>query len=368
MTLRSRHMKIAQVSPLFESVPPRHYGGTERIVSYLTETLVRQGHDVTLFASGNSSTSARLVAPTAVNMRPDISRPSWLSAFCIQLDMVASLADDFDVIHFHTDYLHFPLAARLSVPHVTTMHGRLDLAELEALFRHFGDAPVVSISDSQRRPVPHANWCRTIHHGLPRDLYPFGAADGNYLVFIGRFSPEKRVDRAIEIAERCGMPIYVAGKIDECSPRYFEQQVKPLLQRPLVRYMEEIGEAEKAQLLRSATALLCPIDWPEPFGLVMIESLACGTPVIAYPHGAVPEIVEQGKTGFIVDNQDEAVQAAQNIGTLDRRRCRDAFERRFTVERMAEDYLQVYRDLQAGRAPHSFRTSSNMIRNGDFHG
>jgi glycosyltransferase involved in cell wall biosynthesis len=341
-------MKIAQVSPLFESVPPKCYGGTERVVSYLTEELVRQGHEVTLFAAGDSRTAARLIAPTAASARPDTKRPSWVSAHCIELDMVAERAAEFDVIHFHTDYLHFPLARRLGVPHLTTMHGRLDLPELGPLFHHFQDVPLVSISKRQRAPLPRARWCANVQHGLPRDLYHFGAEPGGYFLFIGRFSPEKRVDRAIEIAERCATPIYVAAKIDEGAPDYFENVVKPLLGRPLVRYVGEIGEREKRELLASATALLCPIDWPEPFGLVMIEALSCGTPVIAYRHGAVPEILEHGVTGFIVDNQDQAVQAARAIHTIDRRRCRDAFERRFTVEGMAANYMQLYRTLQAG--------------------
>lgn len=344
-------MKIAQVSPLFESVPPRNYGGTERVVSYLTEELVRQGHDVTLFASGDSRTAARLVAPTASSARPQIKRPSWLSAHCIELDLVAAQAQEFDVIHFHTDYLHFPLAKRLAVPHVTTMHGRLDLPELGALFSHFNDVPVVAISESQRRPVPQAAWAATVHHGLPRDLYRFSADSGGYFLFIGRFSHEKRVDRAIEIAKHCGKPIYVAAKIDEGDPDYFEQHVKALLDDPLVRYVGEIGEREKRELLGGAVALLCPIDWPEPFGLVMIEALSCGTPVITYRCGAAPEIVEHGVTGFIVDDQEAAFDAARDVQGLDRRACRTAFERRFTVERMAAEYLEVYRQLHAAHAP-----------------
>jgi len=340
-------MKIAQVSPLFECVPPRNYGGTERVVSYLTEELVRQGHEVTLFAAGDSTTRARLIAPTAAAARPDVRRPSWLSAHCIELDMVAAHAHEFDVIHFHTDYLHFALARQLDVPHVTTLHGRLDLPELDMLFRHFADTPLVSISDSQRRPLPEANWIATVHHGLPRDLYRFGAQAGGYFLFIGRFSPEKRVDRAIEIARRCGIPLVIAAKIDDGDLDYFAQRIKPLLADPLVRYAGEIGEREKSELLRGADALLLPIDWPEPFGLVMIEALSCGTPVIAYGHGAVPEIVEDGVTGFIVDDQEQAVEAARRVHMIDRRRCRAAFERRFTAERMAADYLQVYRVLQA---------------------
>jgi glycosyltransferase involved in cell wall biosynthesis len=342
-------MKIAQVAPLFESVPPRGYGGTERVVSYLTEELVRRGHDVTLFASGDSITQARLVAPTAASARPEIQRPSWLSAHCIELDMVAAEAEQFDLIHFHTDYMHFPLARRLGGAHLTTLHGRLDLPELGPLFAHFHDEPLVSISNSQRLPQPHANWLGTVYHGLPRDLYRYGEHPGGYLLFIGRFSPEKRPDRAIEIALRCQMPIYVAAKVDEGNPAYFEDVIKPLLAEPLVRYVGEIGERQKRELLMSADALLCPIDWPEPFGLVMIEALSSGTPVIAYPHGAVPEILEHGVTGFIVSNQDEAVEAARRVHTLSRARCRAEFERRFSVEAMADAYLRVYEQLLAFR-------------------
>lgn len=352
-------MKIAQVSPLFESVPPKNYGGTERVVSYLTEELVRQGHEVTLFASGDSCTAAHLVAPIASSARPDTKRPSWLSWHCIELDMVAERASEFDVIHFHTDYLHFPLARQLGVPHLTTLHGRLDLPEMASVFRHFSDVPLVSISDEQRAPVPWANWCGTVHHGLPRDQYRPGEEAGGYFLFLGRFSPEKRVDRAIEIAERCGLPIYVAAKIEEGGDKYFDEIVKPLLDRPLVRYLGEIGDEKKRALLTNANALLCPIDWPEPFGLVMIEALSCGTPVIAYRHGSVPEIVEHGVTGFIVDNQDDAVWAARNIGSIDRRRCRAAFEQRFTAECMAGNYLQLYRELQTGQA---------LWRNAGIHG
>lgn len=336
-------MKIAQISPVFESVPPKAYGGTERVISYLTEELVRQGHEVTLFASGDSITNARLLSTTPQSIRPDPVHHSWIAYLSMQLDLVASMADEFDILHFHTDCLHFPLAHRLATPHVTTLHGRLDLPELPPLYRHFSDIPLVSISDSQRAPLPWANWRATVHHGLPTDLYTFSPESGDYFVFIGRFSPEKRVDRAIEIAQRCDMPLYIGAKLDKADEPYFEACIKPLLRHPLVNYVGEVNEHEKRELLGQAAALLFPIDWPEPFGLVMIEAFSCGTPVIAYPHGSVPEIMEDGVTGFIVSNQDEAVRAAKNIRSIDRNGCRAAFERRFTASCMAERYLRVYR-------------------------
>lgn len=335
-------MKIAQVSPLFESVPPKLYGGTERIVSYLTEELVAQGHDVTLFASGDSTTSADLVPVIPKSMRPDTARPSWLAHHSVEMDLVAELADNFDIIHFHTDYLHFPISRHLDIPHVTTMHGRLDLPELGPLFKHFSSLPLVSISKNQRVPQPSARWIDTVYHGLPPDLYACGAGGGGYFLFLGRISREKRLDRAIEIAQRCGMPLYIAAKIDEADHAYFNDVVRPLMDDPLVKYIGEVGEQEKQELLRNAHALLFPIDWPEPFGLVMIEAFACGTPVVAYRNGSTPEIMVDGVTGFLVSNQDEAVMAAKNIGSIDRKLCREIFDRRFTVERMATAYARVY--------------------------
>lgn len=341
-------MKIAQVSPLFESVPPKAYGGTERVVSYLTEELVRQGHDVTLFASGDSLTQAKLVAPVAASVRPGGTYYSWLAYHVLQMDLVEQMADRFDVIHFHTDYLHFPIVKRLRVPHVTTLHGRLDLPELVPLYRGFSGVPFISISDHQRTPVAWANWRATVHHGLPQDLYPFEAEAADYFLFVGRISPEKRVDRAIDIAQRCDTPLYIAAKIDAADEPYFNDCIKPLLRHPLVRFVGEIGEEAKRELMAHARALLFPIDWPEPFGLVMIEAFSCGTPVIAYPHGSVREIMEDGVTGFVVSNQDEAVRAAKRIHTIDRKACRAAFERRFTAARMAENYLNAYRQLRSG--------------------
>lgn len=344
-------MKIAQVSPLFERVPPKAYGGTERVISYLTEELVRQGHEVTLFASGDSVTGARLVAPIAHSTRPDQKNPTWLAYHTIQMDQLASLADEFDVIHFHTDYLHFPLAKTLGVPYLTTIHGRLDLPELAPLYGHFNDVPVVSISDSQRTPLPGANWVRTVHHGLPPELYSFRIEDGGYFAFIGRISPEKRVDRAIEIARACGMRLYIAAKVDRADEEYFNTAIKPLLDDPKIEFIGEIGEREKRELLGHATALLFPIDWPEPFGLVMIEAFACGTPVIAYRHGSIPEVMEDGVTGFVVTNQDAAIRAARNVGSLDRKRCREVFEQRFTAAHMAENYLAAYQRVIGDREP-----------------
>jgi len=341
-------MKIAQVSPLFESVPPKQYGGTERVISYLTEELVRQGHEVTLFASGDSVTAAHLISSIEQSVRPDLVRYSWLAYHIIQMDKVAELASDFDVIHFHTDYLQFPFAKRLGTPYVSTMHGRLDLPELEPLCRHFSNTPLVSISNSQRAPLPWVNWRATVHHGLPPDLYTFEPNPGDYFAFIGRVSPEKRVDRAIDIALQCGVPLYIGAKIDKFDEPYFNEHIKPLLRNPLVTFLGEIGEKEKRELLEHAKALLFPIDWPEPFGLVMIEAFSCGTPVIAYPHGSVPEIMEDGVTGFMVSNQEEAVRAARNIHTVDRKACREAFERRFTAMHMAQNYLRVYEQLQSG--------------------
>jgi glycosyltransferase involved in cell wall biosynthesis len=333
---------------LFESVPPRAYGGTERVISYLAEELVRQGHEVTLFASGDSVTQAQLVSACPTSIRPGLGAPPWMPYQAIQLDQVRQRARDFDVIHFHTDSLHLPLARMLPAPHVTTMHGRLDMEQIEALFRHFADAPMVSISDSQRMPFPDANWLGTVHHGLPPDLYRFNPDAGDYFLFVGRISREKRVDRAIEIARRCGRRLYIGAKVDSADETYYNEHIRPLLRDPLVEFLGEINEREKRELLEHAAALLFPIDWPEPFGLVMIEAFCCGTPVIAYRHGAVPEVMEDGVTGFIVADQEEAVRAAQAIDTVDRRACRDAFERRFTAARMAGDYLRIYQRAIGG--------------------
>lgn len=340
-------MKIAQVAPLYESVPPPAYGGTERVVSYLTEALVQMGHDVTLFASGDSVTSARLVAVVPRGLRLDPARRDPLVWHTIMMDMVLERAASFDVIHFHTDVLHLPLVGRCPTPCLSTAHGRLDLPDLEPLFRRFPEQPMVSISDSQRAPLPWLNWRRTVHHGLPLGLYSFHPRAQDYFAFVGRISPEKRVDRAIEIARACHTPLRIAAKVDPADRQYFTSTIEPLLDDPLVTYLGEIGDAGKDDLIGNARALLMPIDWPEPFGLVMIEALACGTPVIAWRHGAVPEIVDDGVTGFVVDSMQQSIAAAANIGTISRQRCRETFERRFSARVMARAYLDVYRELIA---------------------
>jgi glycosyltransferase involved in cell wall biosynthesis len=335
-------MKIAQVAPLYESVPPRLYGGTERVVSYLTEELVRAGHEVTLFASGDSQTEANLISAVEEALRLSRGLRDPLVYHLLLLEEVWKRAESFDVIHFHTDYLHFGLLRSMNTPHLTTLHGRLDLPGLGALYREFSEVPVVSISNAQRLPLLHANWVGTVYHGLPQSLYTFSRNRGNYLAFLGRISPEKRVDRAIEIAERAGMPLRIAAKVDEVDENYFNERIKPLLTKPGVEYIGEIGEAEKADFLGSAYALLFPIDWPEPFGLVMIEALACGTPVIAFRRGSVPEIIEDGVTGFIVDTVEQAVAAVDRVAQLSRHRLRSAFQQRFCADRMAEDYVALY--------------------------
>jgi len=335
-------LRIAQVAPLYESVPPKYYGGTERVVSYLTEELVKMGHEVTLFASGDSVTRARLIAPCRRSLRLDKHCVDQLAHYILMLEEVAKRAHEFDIIHYHIDYLHFPLSRRLKVPHLTTMHGRMDIPDLVNLYKEFGDMPVVSISNSQREPLPLLNWIGTVYHGIPEDMYRFQEKPGDYLAFLGRISPEKRVDRAIEIAKRVGMEIKIAAKVDAVDRQYFEDVVEPLLKDPHVEYLGEIGEGEKEEFLRNAYALLFPINWPEPFGLVMIEAMACGTPVIAYRKGSVPEVMVEGVTGFIVGGLEDAVVAVKNVEKIDRRMCRRVFEERFTSTRMANDYLKIY--------------------------
>jgi glycosyltransferase involved in cell wall biosynthesis len=335
-------MRIAQVAPLYESVPPKLYGGTERVVSWLTEELVRLGHDVTLFASGDSLTSARLVPACKKALRLDPNCVDQLAHHVIMLDEVFGEIENFDIVHFHVDYLHFPFSRRQRTAHVTTLHGRLDLPELDPLYRHFKDVPVISISDAQREPLPWANWQGTIHHGLPRDSFSLGGGRGGYLAFLGRTSPEKGLDQAIEIAKRAEMPLKIAAKIDRVDVEYFEAIIKPLLDHPLIEFIGEIGYPEKEVFLGNAAALLFPINWREPFGLVMIEAMACGTPVIAYPRGSVPEVVEESITGFVVPNLEGAVKAVKRIEEIDRKKCRQYFEQHFDAERMAKDYLTIY--------------------------
>jgi len=335
-------MRIAQVAPLYESVPPKNYGGTERIVSYLTEELVRQGHDVTLFASGDSVTKARLVAVSRRSLRMNKYCTDQMAHHVLMLEQVSQHAHEFDVIHFHIDYLHFPLSRRASIPHVTTLHGRLDLPDLVPLYEQFRDMPILSISNAQREPLPWANWQGTVYHGLPEDLFRFRPKPENYLAFLGRISPEKRVDRAIEIAKRTGIPLKVAAKVDPVDKDYFDREIEPLLRNSAVNYVGEISDEEKDQFLGNAYALLFPIDWPEPFGLVMIEAMACGTPVIAYDGGAVSEVIEEGRTGFIVKGLEDATEAVRRVPELSRAYCREVFEKRFTAVRMASNYLQMY--------------------------
>lgn len=338
-------LRIAQVAPLFESVPPRGYGGTERVVSYLTEALVEMGHEVTLFASGDSVTNADLVPVVERSLRTDPRHPDWLMWHTMLLDQVFERADEFDVLHFHVDFLHYPLASRCATPSLTTLHGRLDLPDLQPLHRHFNSHPLVSISDSQRRPLPQARWLETVHHGLPPSLYNLCTEPEDYLAFVGRISPEKRVDRAIEIAKATNTRLKIGAKVDRADEAYFEREIRPLLEHPLVEFIGEIDQAGKDDLIGGARALLFPIEWPEPFGLVMIEAMACGTPVVAWRRGSVPEVVDDGVTGFIVDNEQQAIEAVRNIHHIDRRRCRQTFESRFSSRQMATRYLEVYRIL-----------------------
>ena len=338
-------LRIAQVSPLYESVPPQLYGGTERVVAYLTDELVEQGHDVTLFASADSRTAAELIPICPQALRLDERCVDPLAHHILMLERVMSEAHRFDIIHYHVDYLHFPVSRRQRVPNVTTLHGRLDLPDLVPVFREFDDMPVVSISNAQREPLPWIDWQATVYHGLPLDLYELREGPGEYLAFLGRISPEKRLDRAIEIAERVGMKLKVAAKVDKADRDYFQQVIKPLLGSPNVEFVGEIGESEKNEFLGRATALLFPVDWPEPFGLVMIEAMACGTPVIAMNRGSVSEVMKHGGTGFVCETVDDAVAAVEEAQGLSRRACRAAFEKHFSASRMAADYVRVYQSL-----------------------
>ena len=338
-------MRIAQIAPLYESVPPKTYGGTERVVSYLTEELVRTGHDVTLFASGDSVTAAELVPVSTRSLRLDQNSIDALAQHVLLVERAHQRADEFDVMHFHINYLHYPRSRHSTVPHLTTLHGRLDVPDLIPLYQEFDDMPLVSISDSQRDPLPGANWMATVYHGLPDDLYRFERKPGTYLACLGRIAPEKGIDQAIRIAIKAGMTLKIAAKIE--NREYFEGVIKPLLTRSEVEFLGEIDEAEKQELLAGAAALVFPIEWPEPFGLVMIEAMACGTPTIAYRRGSIPEVIDDGVTGFIVDTIEEAVAATRRIPELSRARCRQVFEERFTATRMAEQYVDVYERLVA---------------------
>jgi glycosyltransferase involved in cell wall biosynthesis len=340
-------MNIAQIAPLYESVPPQAYGGTERVVHYLTEELIALGHDVTLFASGDSQTTAVLRPCCERSLRLDPETRDPFAYHAVMLDRLLSEHERFDVMHFHIDYLHFVVSKVMGWPHLTTLHGRLDLPELQSVYDRFPDLPVVSISHSQRSPLPQAQWLSTVPHGIPKDMLKFSAQASDYFAFLGRISPEKRADRAVEIATALGVPLRVAAKVDDVDRGYHEANIAPLFETPLVDFIGEIGDAEKSAFLGNARALLFPIDWPEPFGLVMIEAMACGTPVIAFRHGSVPEIIEDGVTGFIVDDVAQAVEAASRVSELSRWRIREEFERRFTSRRMAQDYLALYESVQA---------------------
>jgi glycosyltransferase involved in cell wall biosynthesis len=346
-------MRIAQVAPLTEAVPPKLYGGTERVVHWLTEELVALGNAVTLFASGDSQTSAKLDAtwPRALRLDGSVRDPNALHM--VMLERVLRKCDDeeFDFLHFHLDYYPFSLFSRQPTPFVTTLHGRLDLPEHQPVFTTFSSIPVISISNAQRRPVPQAKWVRTIHHGLPEKLLTPQPVKPSYLAVLGRIAPEKGVDRAIKIAIRCGIPLKIAAKVDRADQEYYDEIIRPLMNHPLIEFIGEIGDSEKSEFLSGAIGLLLPIDWPEPFGLVMIEAMACGTPVVAYNRGSVPEIIDDGLTGFIVEDETSAVAAVKRLSGLDRVAVRQQFEARFTARRMALDYLAAYRGLMDAAAP-----------------
>jgi glycosyltransferase involved in cell wall biosynthesis len=344
-------MRIAQVAPLYEAVPPRLYGGTERVVAHLTDALVGMGHDVTLFSSADAVTRAKLapVRDQAIRLDPAPLK-SDLAAHLSQLAEVRRRAHEFDVIHFHTDMIQFPMFEDMAARTVTTLHGRLDLKDLPGVYRRWPQFPLVSISDDQRKPLPFANWAATIHHGMPAELYQFSASGRGYLAFLGRISPEKRPDRAIAIATASGRRLRIAAKVDNADRAYFEEKIEPLLLNPLVSYLGEIGDGQKSEFLGGADALLFPIDWPEPFGLVMIEAMACGTPVIAFDCGSVREVVEDGLTGFIVRSEAEAAAAVRRLPELDRHAIRARFSARFSASTMARNYLALYAQLTGDRA------------------
>jgi glycosyltransferase involved in cell wall biosynthesis len=341
-------MKIAQIAPLYESCPPKGYGGTERVVSYLTEELVALGHDVTLFASGDSVTAARLVAPCPRSIRLAGTGADGLAYHAIMFHEVLERIDEFDVLHFHTDYLHFPSFERDAAKTVTTMHGRLDVPMMGEILDTFAMMPLVSISNSQRLPVPGANFVRTIYHGLPSNAGEAGNGEGGYLAFVGRISPEKRPDRAFAIAKGAGVPLHVAAKIDPVDREYYDRKIAHLFDDPIVTFVGEIGDDRKGSFFGGARALVFPIDWPEPFGLVMIEAMAMGTPTIAFRHGSVEEIIEDGITGFVVDNVAQAIAAVAKLPQLDRAAIRRRFEERFSIRRTAENYVSLYRKLHLG--------------------
>ncbi|MBL6752390.1 MAG: glycosyltransferase family 4 protein [Nevskia sp.] len=342
-------MKIAQIAPLTESVPPKLYGGTERVVAYLSDALVELGHEVTLIATGDSLSKASLEPAWPRALRLDASIRDSLAPIFILMETAARRASEFDVVHSHIDYFGYPLLRRLGIPSLTTLHGRLDVPELAALYRVYGDMPVVSISDAQRGPLPHANYVSTVYHGMPESLLVRGNGAGGYLAFLGRVSPEKAPDAAIRIAAKAGMPLRIAAKVDKVDEEYFARDIEPLLAQPHVKYIGEIADHQKSDFLGDAVGLVFPIAWREPFGLVMIEAMACGTPVVAFNHGSVPEVIEHGVTGFIVDSEHAAAEAALRLHTLDRGRIRAEFERRFTAHTMARNYVALYERLAERR-------------------
>jgi glycosyltransferase involved in cell wall biosynthesis len=344
-------MRIAQIAPLTESVPPRLYGGTERVVSFLTEQLVAMGHDVTLFASGDSRTSAELAPMWPCALRFDATIRDAIAPHMLMMEQVCQRADEFDVLHCHLDYWPFSVFSRQDTPFLTTLHGRLDLPELRPVYECFPNVPLVSISDAQRLPLPDSNFIATVQHGLPVDLLRPRNVKPSYLAFLGRICPEKRPDRAIRIARAAGIPLKIAAKVDRVDEAYFRDTIRPMIDGRNVELIGEISDSEKPDFLSGAIALLVPIDWPEPFGLVMIEAMACGTPVIAFNRGSVPEIIEHGVTGWIVEDEAEAVAAIRQVADLSRAEVRRRFERRFSAERMAEDYLALYRRLAARVRP-----------------
>jgi glycosyltransferase involved in cell wall biosynthesis len=356
-------MKIAQVAPLYESVPPQLYGGTERVVYYLTEELVHQGHDVTLFASGDSLTSAQLVSGCDKALRLTETCNDPLAHHTILMDKVLSRASEFDILHFHTDYSHFPATRKLQLPAVTTLHGRLDLPDLAPLYDQFDQVPLVSISQSQRKSLRSVNWVGNVYHGLPVHLHHPAAASQprDYLAFLGRISPEKRPDRAIRIAANAGIKLKIAAKIDAVDRKYFESEIEPLLDSPGVEFLGEINESQKTEFLANAIAYLFPIDWPEPFGLTMIEAMACGTPTVAFCCGSVPEIIQDGVTGFVVSSEEEALMALRHVGKISRAGCRATFERRFTACRMARDYVNIYESLIDGGYPYQAHPMETIV-------
>lgn len=338
-------MKIAQVAPLYESIPPKLYGGTERVVHYITEELVKMGHEVTLFASGDSKTSATLIPACVKSLRLD---PKCIDPFVyhiIQLQMVQERISEFDIIHYHTDYFHFPLSRINHSTHLTTLHGRLDMPDLQALYRVFSTTPLISISNNQRKPLSHGNWIATIYHGMPLDSLKFYPEKGTYLAFLGRISPEKGIEGAIEMAKASGIKLKIAAKVDKVDLHYFNTEIMPLMNHELIEFIGEISELDKSQFLGNAMALLFPINWEEPFGLVMIEAMACGTPVIAFKRGSIPEVIDEAITGFIVNSLTEGLEAIKRINKIDRKTVRTVFEQKYNAQRMTKDYLKIYEQL-----------------------